>query len=268
LLSNSDPDGKCPLYAPVLLSAIWDPPLAAKYFNLIPSFRIFISLIPGRQTPHNLHRHNYPVRDEAVEEEQLYEFTDQIHKLVSRLQVMGRRINRLEVMVWFNDDRDRERDFGTARLMVKPFQRLCNVQEAVFSCWDPSPVVGPTAIQLEGLPAYLSTWSSSLSAPSPSLVPGPEFESYWRLESLLVKISRHCFDAASRLDKDLKSALVQFSETRHKARVAREEGNLESLRGAFVTMMDAWHMYLNWEAAFQGVVAREIEEMVGVVGGE
>lgn len=112
----------------------------------------------------------------------------------------------------------------------------------------------------------LGAWSNALAAPTPALVPGAEFEAYWRLVSLLIKISQHCHGPASRLDSSLRDAFGQFSDMRHKARIAREEGDLESLRVSFAMVMDVWHRYVDLERAFQDEMGVEIEGMWGVVG--
>lgn len=91
--------GKNPiLYAPIPLGATWEAPLSAHYFNLIHSFRINISFVSARQNSSVRPMYLPPADvEEAAKKEQIYEFVDQIHRVVSRLQCMHHRIHRLEV---------------------------------------------------------------------------------------------------------------------------------------------------------------------------
>lgn len=92
-------DGKSPMpYAPVPPGATWDAPLSARYFNLIHFFRISISFVSARQNSSGRSMHHPQAEvEEGAKREQIYEFVDQIHRVVSRLQGMHRRIHRLEV---------------------------------------------------------------------------------------------------------------------------------------------------------------------------
>jgi hypothetical protein len=267
-----------PLYPPTPPEAMWDAPIAPRYFDLIQSFRVTISFHasnPGhRVMPLSFHRPNSSNSEEEINKKyQLYDYSDQLHKIVSRLQATQRRIYRLEIWIKFEQDRNRASDEETLKVLLRPFERLCNVPDVSILGWgwDSDPVDKMTnlshALAPSTMASYISDWTRSLSSPAPRLAHTAAFETYWSLERMLVKITRHCHEPSSKINPELKKGFEKFSDLRHQARICREGDDLEGLRTIFAGVLAVWYAYLEWEREFQNEMTKEIEGLWGAVGG-
>lgn len=176
-------------------------------------------------------------------------------------------------------------------LLLRPFRRLCNVGSAEIHTTRSMLMNGSDERQevpylinnitqhpkgkssasiaqaSESLNEYLNTWLESLSASTPSLLPSPAFHAYWKFDALLAKLS-HCRHAAAIADPDLYAGFEQFIELRHRARVAREDEDLESFKAMFELVMGIWQRYVDWERMFQESVCSDIQDILGVVAEE
>lgn len=282
----------------------WDTPLSSKYFNQIQSFRIEICLplAPNQSTIQNYYnpgtRNTLPDVSSANAdlEFRIYEYSDYLHMLVSRLQTTHRRLSRLEIMVRFGDmyyDRNEDTALSAMDILIRPFRRLCNVgstevlatrlmtipgsdekQEVPYLINNITPqpkskasisVKQCIAEASESLNEYLATFCDSLSATSPSLTPSPAFHTYWRLDALLSKMTQHCHHTAAMSIPDLKAGFDQFGDLRRRARVAREDEDLESFKAMFGLVRGIWQRYLDWEKWFQESVWGDIQGVWDVV---
>ncbi|KAE8441312.1 hypothetical protein EG329_005507 [Mollisiaceae sp. DMI_Dod_QoI] len=272
---------------------IWNAPLSSRYFNQIQSFRIEISFPAANvacsrpyipTTPGYLSA-NSEDGDGEGQAHRVYEYSDYLHKLVSRLQLSNRRISRLDIVINFGAMyTNQEGAFSAMDLLLRPFRRLCNVGTAEVRSvtmtglrQGKADIAHSVDILLpefqyyggrnENLLEYLTAWSQALSRSAPSFTTTPVFEAYWKLEALLAKIAHHCRHPASQGVPDLNSGFDQFSTLRHTARVAREDGDLESFKEIFETVLSIWQRYLDWEKEYQENVWKDVEGIWDVVTG-
>ncbi|CZR68680.1 uncharacterized protein PAC_18579 [Phialocephala subalpina] len=282
---------------------IWDSPLSPRYFDEIRSFRIEICLPTSPSNNSTTQRYYYSqlmssgrntLRDADTARQELesriYEYSDHLHKLVSRLQLTHRRLSRLVIFIKFGDmysNGNGDEALSAMDILLRPFRRLCNVGSTEVLASHLIGSVGSDEKQevpylinnitphpkskhgiseaSETFNEYLATFCDSLSASTPSLIPTPAFHAYWKFDALLLKINFHCHHAAAMANPDLKAGFEQFTDLRQRARVAREDEDLDNFKAMFQLVMAIWQRYLDWERWFQEDIGSEIRGLWDVV---
>lgn len=260
------------------LDRIWTSPLSPRYFNLIRSFRIEI-YFPTTMTPNG----RTPEQDPQRQSQQLYSLNDQLHRLISRFELTHRPLTRLEINFNLVDAYPSlEEAVSATDVLLRPFRRLYGIgnasvrsitmknpvrYQAQYPGTDDIDLLTPDAAHTNAnLLEYLHSFSLALRSPTPSLPLSSLFDGYWKLSILLDKIKVHCSIFAIKGDQEVRSGLVGFENLKHRARVAREDGDEKGFREVFEKVLDTWQRYMMWEKEFQRDTWGDIEGIWGVFG--
>lgn len=254
------------------IEPVWHPPLSERYFNMIQSFLIEFVFPLGGQNPAFYHVYGLPNTGAANSdplELRLYEYCDDLHRLIGRLQLIQRPIARLEIIIKFgNTYTEQNEAFSAVQLLLRPFRWLRNVAkleilsvtmndfqnreiELLIPEWNSSAVDRTFA-------DYVKCWYRDLSSSEPSWECSQVFEAYWQLEKLLSSIKEHCYHANPKFN--------QFTDLLHAARIAREAEDLTRFREIWDQVVNIWFDYLNSQEGFQSNVARSIDAIYDIVG--
>lgn len=245
----------------------WYPPLSMKYFNMIRSFTVEV-VFPPPNEPNFPGRHVRvsPEEEAKALESKLYDYCDHLHKLVGRFRFVHRPLARLQIVLKLGKtEMRREEAMSAAQVLLRPFQRLRNIDKPEV----PSILVKDSdghEIELLNQPAwtsstmdrnfhdYLNCWLSDLSSPEPFLT-SPVFKAYWQLERLLSGIKKHHCDVT----------FIPFTRLLHTGRVAREADDLPSFKAVWGQVLDIWFDYVNDQRRFRSNVSLCIDAIDSTV---
>jgi hypothetical protein len=241
----------------------WDPPLMVNYFNMIQSFLVEI-VLPLQSGPKLPGHQGSPEEVAKALELKLYDYCDDLHKLVGRFRLTQRPLAQLKIVIKLGKI-EREEAISVAQVLLRPFERLRNVGKPEFplifindredreidllkhaDC--ASYILGQNFYE------YLNHWVSDLSSSGPSLSP-PVFEAYWQLERLLSGIRSHHSDVK----------FGQFTKLLHTARVAREVDDILSFKAVWDLVVKIWSEYVNDQRLFRSNVALSIDTIGSII---
>ena len=247
-----------------LIDSLWHPTLSDTYFDMIRSFLIQFIFPPIRGS--------IPVADiHKTLESRLYDYCDQLHKLIGRLQLPQRTIAHLEIIIRFGDAyTKREEASSAAKLLLRPLRRISNIaRPKVLSITMKDSQYGEIDLLVPDwvssaadrtFAENLKCWSEDLSSSQPSFQCPHVFEAYWRLEKLLSSIKRRCYSLEPRFH--------MFTDLHHAARIAREADDLTRFKEIWDQVLEIWFDYLDQRKMFQSYVALSIDVINDIVGKE
>jgi hypothetical protein len=230
---------------------------------MIQSFLVEI-VLPLQSGPKLPGHQGSPEEVAKALELKLYDYCDDLHKLVGRFRLTQRPLAQLKIVIKLGKI-EREEAISVAQVLLRPFERLRNVGKPEFplifindredreidllkhaDC--ASYILGQNFYE------YLNHWVSDLSSSGPSLSP-PVFEAYWQLERLLSGIRSHHSDVK----------FGQFTKLLHTARVAREVDDILSFKAVWDLVVKIWSEYVNDQRLFRSNVALSIDTIGSII---
>ena len=226
------------------IESVWNPPLSPRYFDLIQCFTIEIDFPPA-PVPHKAATVQFSPMMESLSdghnliqvnhERRLYDYCDYLHRLVERLRQIQTRIAQVKIVIKCESTYDELEDVCFAvKLLLKPFQRLCNVNSIELASLtrrdfgdkgDETELLISDSTSDEAQKSfveYINCWSRDLSTFQPSAESAQLFDAYGRLEKVIYDIK----DRFQPTDPNFH----RVEDLLHAARVTREADNLEWFR--------------------------------------
>jgi hypothetical protein len=197
----------------------------------------------------------------------LSHYCGQLHRLVAKLRLRQRPISHFQVTIRFSNTHASNcwtsgQFFSLVEALLNPFRRLCqiaspevlsitmnNFQKRKMDILFPGRMSTSARRHYD---KYLKLWSNDLSGPQASFRFVQALEAYWRLANLMSNIKDH-YSAEPKFD--------QFTELIMAAKVARDDGSVESLGKVWDQVAALWSEYLDDQEACQSKIAHSISTL-------
>lgn len=262
--NNGEPDSSSALLPQT--EPAWNFPICERYFALIHSFRVelifYFSLepTPSPHKPGAADLDSYTVK-------KISRLCDDLHLLVARLRLRQQPIARLEIAIKFLNTHARPSSvltststlFPAVEVLLNPFRRLCQVDKPqVLSITINDSrnceinVLSPGRMDPGArsyYDKYLELWSQDLSNSQASFKFVHALEGYWRIANLVSYIKYH---------RGTEQKFWKLTELLATAKIARENGNLRSLRNVWDRVATIWFSYLDEQEVFQSKITQSI----------